>query len=128
MAASLTYAKRQALFAIVGVHGEDEDDDGQTAGDTSVGRTSQKPAPVTRKPAPEPEGFTESQKACQTMIVNRFIAAPDIASLDAEWKRAVEQMNAVGIEKGSEIYTAILNAFRDCKVSLQERSKPRAAE
>jgi hypothetical protein len=128
MAASLTYAKRQALFAIVGVHGEDEDDDGQTAGDTSIGRTSAKPAPVTRKPAPEPEGPTESQKACQTMIVNRFIAAPDIASLDAEWKRAVEQMNAVGLEKGSEIYPAILNAFRDCKVSLQERSKPRAAE
>tara|TARA_R110000868_G_C10874553_1_gene762496 strand:- start:534 stop:1163 length:630 start_codon:yes stop_codon:yes gene_type:complete len=49
MAASLTYSKRQALFAIVGVHGEDEDQDGNDAGQIDARNTPKPAAPTITK-------------------------------------------------------------------------------
>jgi hypothetical protein len=118
MASSLTYAKRQALFALVGVHGEDEDDDGEAAGsaDTTTRRAPQRP-----QARPVPQGPDESQIACKAAVINKFIAAPTAHALDSEWKPAVEQMTAVGIDKNHEFYPAILQSFKDCKIALQER-------
>jgi DNA repair and recombination protein RAD52 len=63
----------------------------------------------------------ESAVACKRAITSKFIAAPTVAALDAEWKPAVEQMTAVGIDKNHEFYPAILQSFKDCKIALQER-------
>lgn len=73
------------------------------------------------------DGPDESAVACQRAIINRFLAAPTVAALDSEWKPAVEQMNAVGIGKDSEMYAAVLASFKDCKIALQERERPREA-
>jgi hypothetical protein len=58
MAAALTYAKRQALFALVGVHGEDEDDDGQTAGNADLRQSAPAIAPPTK-----PAAFSKEESA-----------------------------------------------------------------
>lgn len=59
MAGALTYAKRQALFALAGVHGEEDDDDGATANTAPVAGARPAPrslAPTAReRPAPERE-------------------------------------------------------------------------
>ena len=64
MGAALTYAKRQALFAMVGVCGTDDDADGNDTAD--VDTKTQAPA----KPA-APAALTakESNKLCQTMLM-----------------------------------------------------------
>ena len=58
MAAALTYAKRQALFALVGVHGEDEDDDGQTAGNADIRQSSAPAQPAKPSPLSKEESAT----------------------------------------------------------------------
>ena len=63
----------------------------------------------------------ESVIACQRAATTRFLAAPTVESIDAEWRTVVAQMNAAGIEKNSEVYAAVVSSFRDCKTSLQER-------
>jgi DNA recombination protein Rad52 len=70
----------------------------------------------------------ESALACQRSITAKFIAAPTVEAIDAEWKAAVQLMNSVGIEKGSDIYAAVVQSFKECKISLQERQQKVAAE
>jgi len=115
MGGAMTYARRYALSSIAGV-APDEDADGQGAEELPQAKR----AGGASKPASN--GPLESQRSCQAAINSRFIAAPDVATLDSEWKRAVDQMNAVGIEKDGEQYAAILNKFKECKISLQERA------
>lgn len=126
MAASLTYSKRMALFALVGVHGEDEDDDGESAGTADVSTRRPAPAPA-RRPAPvRDESPSDSQLACKTAIINKFIAAPTVEAINAEWKWAVSQMNLVDIKKEDAIYNEIVHEFGARKIELQERNKVRS--
>jgi hypothetical protein len=125
---ALTYSRRYSLFAMVGIAGED--DDGNEASETDTPAPPRRESPrAAPRPASTPfdEGPTESQRACQVAITNKFLAAPTAAALDAEWKPAVEQLNVVGVEKGSEIYNAIVATFRDCKLSLQDRNNHKDA-
>jgi hypothetical protein len=129
MGGAMTYARRYALAALAGV-APDEDADGQGAAELpgkAHESPARKPAPSKTEQTPFDEGPTESQRACQIAITNRFLAAPDVASIDMEWKRAVEQMTAVGIDKNHELYPAIVQSFKDCKIALQERANRKEA-
>lgn len=58
MAGALTYAKRQALFALAGIHGEEDDDDGEMANAAPIAPTRPAPRPPALAPrdrAPERE-------------------------------------------------------------------------
>jgi DNA repair and recombination protein RAD52 len=70
----------------------------------------------------------ESAIACQRAVIAKFIAAPTVEAIDAEWKASVPLMKSVGIDKNHELYPAIIQSFKDCKTSLQERQQRMAAE
>jgi hypothetical protein len=123
---ALTYARRYSLFAAAGIAGEDDDGNEASKSETPAPPRREAPRPAPRQTAPADEGPTESQRACQVAITNKFLAAPSTAALDAEWKPAIEQLNVVGVEKGSEIYNAVVASFRDCKIALQDRHKDAA--
>lgn len=74
------------------------------------------------------EQVDESALACKRTVASKFINARTVAAIDAEWRAAVQQMNAVGIVKDSEIYNAILFTFRECKEALQRGEQRVAAE
>jgi len=69
----------------------------------------------------------ESAITCQRAITSKFIAAPTVEAIDAEWRAAIPQMRAVGIDKSHDLYPAILQSFKDCKMALQARQQKAAA-
>lgn len=82
LGSALTYSKRQALFALVGVHGEDEDDDGETAAEPA-----QSPPPRReRKPeAPKPAGYSEEQsEAAKALLLTSLDLCHNRAELQ-DW-------------------------------------------
>jgi hypothetical protein len=97
------------------------------AGDIFMGRYDDSKYVAALDEPDEPEGPPESHLACQRALSAKFIAAPTVDALNAEWKPAAESMKAVGIAGDDEIYKQIVQTFRDCKLSLQERANHKEA-
>jgi DNA recombination protein Rad52 len=74
-----------------------------------------------------PQGPPESHLACERAVTAKFLAAPTVAALDAEWKAAAHSMNAVGLTKDDDIFQSIVAKFRACKITLQERDNHKVA-
>jgi hypothetical protein len=97
------------------------------AGDIFMGRYDDSKYVAALNEHDEPESPPESHLACERAVTAKFLAAPTVAALDAEWKAAAQSMNAVGLTTDDDIFQAIIAKFRECKIALQERDNHKAA-
>jgi hypothetical protein len=114
MGAALTYARRQALFAIVGVHGDNEDVDGNDAtADTRV---------MGAKPAPAPTRVSDDESAAILAEMQDTLAMCDSPDSVKAWAKANQSRKARLTAQHAEAISAI---YRD---RLADVSQPIAAE
>jgi hypothetical protein len=82
LGAALTYAKRQALFALVGICGDDEDDDGVAA--NAADTSSRKVAPAKR----EDKGLSDADSAKAADLMLGTLEFCDSEDSLREWGKA----------------------------------------
>lgn len=79
LGACMTYAKRQSLFALIGIAGDTDDMDGADTGTADLGSKNRKPAVVARRneePVPD-EFISEDQYATLADLIKRTNANLD---------------------------------------------------
>lgn len=82
LGAALTYAKRQALFSLVGICGDDEDDDGTAA--NAADTSARKAAPPARKD----NGLSEADSAAAADLMLGTLGFCDSEDSLREWGKA----------------------------------------
>lgn len=110
---AMTYARRYALFALVGIAG-DEDDDGNAAGDTAPARS--RPA----RPDPIPTYEPEESAARRVKMVEEIEACKDRAGLH-DW---AQRNSAIKDRLTPPDQTIVSKAFKDRQTAI----KPTGAE
>lgn len=117
MGAALTYAKRQALFAMVGVCGTDDDMDGNDAGEVETEtRAPAKAAPAKAAPAPAPApavlSAKESKQLKATMLMSlKLVASDDHMNAWADANR--DNARILTKEDRDEITTAVVEKKKE---------------
>jgi hypothetical protein len=134
MGSALTYSRRYALFAMVGIAGED-DDDGNEASKDKVPLRTHKPAPTRRSeldenpfPGDEPsfqpgpdDPTQQNIKTYISMFKEDLSHAQSVNDVRPMWAAGEYAREKLGIVKGSTVYTELYGLW-------MERGKQLAAQ
>lgn len=108
--AATTYARRAGLAAMVGVCGEDEDDDGNTAAGHTNGATKDtSPPPQVKKSALPPEPSDAVKKSVNRWIEAQIEAVTDAASMDTllAWENETDKDGETNLHKMNRIVAEV---------------------
>lgn len=128
MGSALTYARRYALSALVGV-APDEDDDGQAAQDAGVKRTQTKPAPAKRENAPQRPA--QSQEMAQPQMTAELKAkAGELweALGNAGFQSREDRLHEISRRLGKPISKSQELTLDDCNAVLWSLNNPEPSE
>ncbi len=98
MGSALTYARRYALFAAIGVAGEDDDDDGNTAALPSGGTARRTSNAIKRE---NPEAWPALEKAVRSAVNRHELTTvwhehkATIATWPASWREQADELFSV---------------------------------
>lgn len=118
---ALTYSRRYALMAMVGVVADDEDDDGNAASAHTNGNGHHAPTPAAKRPAPgKPD---EAAKTWAQSAEKEIRACKSLDDL-----RAWEQKNTGALRKLAQIDTGLAESLDGALADVYQKFNPLAAE
>jgi hypothetical protein len=122
MAAALTYSKRQALFSLVGVCGDDDLDGEDSLDVRPAGRDRPVQPPVERQESDESVNYYVNQS------LKKIAAFPDVPAMKAWWSAEDIVRRELEILNGSPEYSTLFEAFKSRGLALSSAaSSERAA-
>lgn len=124
MGSAMTYAKRASAFALCGVAGQNDDDDGNAASAPEARQAE--PKQRRQPPAPQPDpAVAKAYVEAGCINISKFT---DVKSLKEWWTREAGERANLGIINGTEFYKTIYTVFHDAGTALarQGASEPLA--
>lgn len=133
--ADMTYSRRYALFAIVGIAGEDDDAESGTKEQVPP-LVKQAPRAVPpRAPVNDSIPFADDYRADETsadIYVRTALAVIDkfsgrLEDLKSWWTSEAPHRESAGIVNGTELYQTLFTRFKDRGLSMAAQKSVRAA-